>query len=133
MGTRNKDDIVLCLDATNGAELWTAKVGPFFTFKGNEWGDGPRSTPTIDGTRLYALGGQGDLICLDISGKEPKEAWRKSMIKDLGGELMFHTYSWGYCESPLIDGKLLICTPGGAQGTLAALDKMTGAVVWRST
>src|SRR5947209_2104092 len=52
MGTRNKEDIVLCLDATNGAELWTAKVGPFFTFKGNEWGDGPRSTPTIDGTRL---------------------------------------------------------------------------------
>ncbi len=133
MGTRDKDDIVLCLDAVKGTELWTAKVGPIFTFKGNEWGDGPRSTPTVDSNHLYALGGQGDLVCFDISGKQPKEVWRKNMVKDLGGKLMFHTFSWGYCESPLVDGKLLVCTPGGAQGTLAALDKMTGAVVWRST
>lgn len=132
IGTRDEDEIVLCLDAVKGTELWAAKVAPVFTFKGNVWGDGPRSTPTIDGTHLYALGGQGELVCLDIAGKEPKEVWRKNLLKDLQGEVMNSGGSWGYCESPLIDGKLLVCTPGGPKGTLAALDKMTGAVVWRS-
>jgi hypothetical protein len=133
LGTRDKDEIVLCLDATSGNEQWTAKIGPIFTFEGNTWGDGPRSTPTIDGTHLYALGGQGVLVCIDISGKQPKELWRKDLVKDLDGQMMEQGFSWGYSESPLVDGKLLVCTPGGAKGTLAALDKMTGAVVWRST
>jgi outer membrane protein assembly factor BamB len=133
LGTRGDDEIVLCLDALKGTELWTAKLGPIFTFKGNTWGDGPRGTPTLDGTRLYAIGGQGELVCLDIAGKQPTEIWRKSLLKDFGGEVMDSGGSWGYCESPLIDGKLLVCTPGGAKGTLAALDKMTGTVAWRST
>jgi outer membrane protein assembly factor BamB len=133
LGTRDKDEVVLCLDAMHGKELWIAKIAPIFTFKGNIWGDGPRGTPTIDGGRLYAIGGQGELVCLDVTGAAPKEVWRKSLLKDLDGEVMDSGGSWGYCESPLIDGKLLICTPGGKKGTLAALDKMTGAVVWRST
>jgi outer membrane protein assembly factor BamB len=128
LGTRGDDEIVIALDATDGKELWTAKIGPIFTFQANQWGDGPRSTPTIDGKRLYALGGQGDLVCLDI-GSEGKEVWRKNLIKDFGGEMMTE---WGYSESPLIDGDRLICTPGGEQGTVAALDKNTGAEVWRS-
>ncbi len=134
LGTRGDSEIVLCLDAVKGTELWTAKIGPVFTFEGNAWGDGPRGTPTIDGNRLYAIGGRGVLVCLDISGAQPKELWRKDFVKDLGGEMMTsEDQSWGYSESPLVDGKLLVCTPGGKQGTLAALDKETGAVVWRST
>jgi outer membrane protein assembly factor BamB len=132
LGTRGDDEIVLVLDANKGTELWTAKIGPIFTFKDNSWGDGPRSTPTIDGQYLYALGGQGILVCLDIAAKG-KEVWRKDLRKDLGGEPMVENYNWGYSESPLVDGPLLICTPGGAQGTVAALDKKTGKVVWRST
>jgi outer membrane protein assembly factor BamB len=135
LGTRDKDEVVIALDAVTGpdkgAELWTVKLGPIFTSKANSsWGDGPRSTPTIDGKHLYALGAQGVLVCLDISGAQPKEVWRKNLIEDLGGTMMS---GWGYSESPLVDGKHLIVTPGGDQGTLAALDKMTGAVVWRST
>jgi outer membrane protein assembly factor BamB len=129
LGTRGEDEIVIALDAAKGKELWTAKIGPIFTFKGNQWGDGPRGTPTIDGNLLYALGGQGELVCLDVAQKG-KEVWRKSLIKDLQGEMMSE---WGYAESPLVDGEKLICTPGGAEGTLAALDKKTGAVLWRST
>ncbi len=128
-GTRGEDDIVLALDASTGKELWHAKLGPLFTFKKNIWGDGPRSTPTIDGDRLYVLGGYGDLVCLDIAN-QGKEVWRKHLAKDFGGEMMTE---WGYSESPLVDGDLLICTPGGPQGTLAALDKKSGAAVWRST
>lgn len=129
LGTRDKDEVVLALDAVKGTELWTAVIGPIFTFEGNVWGDGPRGTPTIDGDRLYAIGGQGDLVCLDITANG-KEVWRKSLLKDLDGEMMSE---WGYSESPLIDGDVLICTPGGAKGTLAALDKKTGGVLWRST
>jgi hypothetical protein len=126
------DEYVIAIDEKNGAELWRRKIGPIFTFKGNVWGDGPRSTPTIDGNFIYALGGQGELVCLDVANKG-KEVWRTNLIKDLGGKVMEVAGSdWGYSESPLIDGKLLICTPGGAQGTLAALDKVNGKLVWRS-
>jgi hypothetical protein len=130
LGSRGDDEIVLALDAINGTELWTAKIGPIVNAPENGyWGDGPRSTPTIDGKRLYALGSQSELVCFDLSAGKPKELWRKNLVKDLGGELMS---GWGYSESPLVDGKHLIVTPGGPGGTLAALDKMTGAVMWRS-
>lgn len=130
LGTRGDDEIVLALDISkNGAELWTAKIGPIFTFKSNDWGDGPRSTPAIDGQRLYALGGQGELVCVDIS-KKGQEIWRKNLIKDFGGEMMSE---WGYSESPLVDGDLLVCTPGSQKGTLLALNKKDGSVAWQST
>jgi outer membrane protein assembly factor BamB len=132
LGTRGKQEIVLCLDAAKGTELWAHDIGPIFTFKGNYYGDGPRSTPTVDGTRLYALGAQGILVCLDISAAKPKEMWRKDFVKDLRGVMMDSGGSYGYSESPLVDGNLLICTPGGPKGTLAALDKTKGTVVWRS-
>src|SRR5262245_35565662 len=128
LGTRDdKEEVIIALDK-DGNELWTAKIGPIFTFKGNEWGDGPRSTPTADGNYLYALGGQGDLVCVDTSAKG-KEVWRKNLITDFGGEMMS---MWGYSESPLIDSKLLVCTPGGSKGTMVALDKTNGNLVWQS-
>jgi len=127
LGTRGDDEIIIALDA-GGNELWTVKLGSIFTFKGNKWGDGPRSTPTVDGNLLYALGAQGELVCVDVA-KQGKEVWRKSMIKDFQGEMMSE---WGYSESPIVDGDLLICTPGGEKGTLAALKKQTGEVAWRS-
>ena len=130
LGADGDSTYVIALDFKGGkpAEAWKVKVGPIFTFKENIWGDGPRSTPTVDGELLYALGGQGELVCLET--KNGKEVWRKNLIKDLGGEMMTE---WGYSESPLVDGDKLICTPGGDKGTLAALDKKTGKVLWRST
>lgn len=122
-----KDDIIIALDEKTGKKLWDHKIGPIYTYKGNAYGDGPRSTPTIDGDFLYALGGLGDLVCINLVTK--KEVWRKNLPDDLKGEMMG---KYGHSEGLLIDGDLLICTPGGAQGTLAALDKKTGAVKWRS-
>ncbi len=130
LGALDEVEYVIALDVKNGkpAEAWKAKLGPIFTFKGNIWGDGPRGTPTVDGKHVYALGGQGELVCVETD--KGQEVWRKNLIEDLGGEMMSW---WGYSESPLIDGDLLICTPGGDKGTLAALDKKTGKVIWRST
>lgn len=128
LGTKGEDEVVLCLDAVKGTELWSAKIGPIFTFNGNTWGDGPRGTPTLDGNRLYALGGQGELVALDIA-KNGAELWRKNLIKDFDGEMMTE---WGYSESPLVDGDQLIVTPGSKKGTIAALNKATGALIWLS-
>ncbi len=124
MGARQDAEQVICVDATTGKEMWTASLGPVYE---NNWGDGPRSTPTVDGDRVYALSGTGMLACLKTENGEP--VWKVDLVKDLGGELQ----GWGYTESVLIDGDQLICTPGGQQGTLAALDKMTGKVLWQTT
>lgn len=127
LGSREDTTLLIVLDVKSGKEEWSAKVASMYTFDGNTWGDGPRSSPTIDGERLYVLSGYGDLVCFDIAKRA--EVWRKNLPKDLGGEMMTE---WGYSESPLIDGDLLICTPGGDKGTLAALDKKTGALIWQS-
>ncbi len=92
----------------------------------NGMGDGPRGTPTIDGDRVYAEGGNGDLSCLEL--QTGKTIWHVSLTTDLGGGRP----GWGYSESPLIADDWVIVTPGGKAGTLAALDKMTGDLVWQS-
>lgn len=122
LGTRDGSEILLVLDANTGKELWTAKLGEILD---NGWGDGPRGTPTVDGDRVYALSGPGELVCLKVA--DGKILWKASM-KDLGGKRP----NWGYTESVLVNGPHVLCTPGGAQGTVAALDKLTGKVVWQS-
>jgi len=92
----------------------------------NGYGDGPRGTPTLDGDLLYAEGGSGDLCCLEVA--TGKTVWHVNLVSDLGGGVP----GWGYSESPLILGDWVIVTPGGKKGTLAALEKKTGKVVWRS-
>ena len=83
LGATDQSERLFALDTETGKEIWSAPIGPIFTFKGNSWGDGPRSTPTVDGDRVFALGGQGDLICVDAGSG--KEIWRKSLPRDLGG------------------------------------------------
>ncbi|MGH7955536.1 MAG: PQQ-binding-like beta-propeller repeat protein [Opitutaceae bacterium] len=122
IGTRDGNEILLVLDANTGKELLTAKVGAVLD---NDWGDGPRGTPAVDGDRVYALSGPGNLVCVSIVNG--KTLWQVSM-KDLGGKRP----NWGYTESVLVDGPQVLCTPGGEKGAVAALDKMTGKVLWQS-
>jgi outer membrane protein assembly factor BamB len=117
MGKRNGAVFVMARDGGDGHELWAAPVG-------SSGGDSPSSTPTVDGDRVYAVGPQGDLICVEAAGG--KEVWHKSFTKDFGGSVP----NWKYCESPLVDGDRLICTPGGKDATLVALDKTTGSTIW---
>ncbi|MES2705186.1 MAG: PQQ-binding-like beta-propeller repeat protein [Verrucomicrobiota bacterium] len=125
MGAVDGGEQVLCLDPITGKKKWAARLDD--RIYPNNWGDGPRSTPTVDGDRVYALSANGILGCL--AAKDGSLIWKKDLIADLGGKLQ----DWGYTESVLIENGKVICTPGGSQGTLAALDKMTGKVVWRST
>ncbi len=128
LGTRDNDEVVIALDVQAGKELWTSVIGPIYKAE-TDHGHGPRSTPTVDGKHLYVLGSQGDLVCYDRTAKG-KELWRKNLPKDFGGVMMT---DWGYSESPLVDGPQLICTPGGEKGTLVALDKKDGKLIWQST
>lgn len=122
MGLRNGGEELIAIDAGSAKELWSAKIGDVLK---NDWGDGPRGTPTVDGNFVYALGGQGNLICASVA--DGKIAWQKSM-KDFGGK----TPGWGYTESVLVDGDKMLCTPGGSQGAIIALNKKTGATIWQS-
>jgi outer membrane protein assembly factor BamB len=133
MGARDKVEYVLALDG-KGQELWTAKIGPQFDFDSNNWSGGPNATPTVDGDMLYALGSQGELLCVDLSGKE---RWRKNLPKELDAQVNGigggpKNMGWGFSWSPLVDGEQLVCVPGGPKGLLAALDKKSGEVLWRS-
>jgi outer membrane protein assembly factor BamB len=125
MGGDGKREYVFALDLTTQKKVWSTDVGPFFPH-GN--GDGPRATPTVDGDVLYCLTGHGELLCVETQGG--KIRWQTNLKKDLGGQM---ASGWGYSESVLVDGGKVICTPGGKNGALAALDKNTGKVLWRST
>lgn len=123
MGGRDGTEYLIALDAATGAERWAAAIGSLYA---NNWGDGPRGTPTVNADRVYAMGGQGALVCVEAASG--KTLWTKTM-RDLGGGVP----AWGYAESVLVDGDRVICTPGGRQGAMAALNKDTGEVLWRSS
>ena len=122
MGAKANTEFLLALDANTGKELWRADIGELLK---NDWGNGPRGTPSVDGDRIYTISGQGNIVC--ASARDGKIIWRKTM-QELGGTVP----GWGYTESPLVEGNSLYCTPGGEKGTLASLDKMTGKVNWQS-
>ncbi|MEM9353129.1 MAG: PQQ-binding-like beta-propeller repeat protein [Planctomycetota bacterium] len=122
LGTRDEQEVLFCLQAADGDELWAIELGEIYE---NDWGSGPRSTPTVVEDRVYALAANGRLVCVDRTNG--REVWSTTM-QELGGELP----KWGYSESPLVlDGRVL-CTPGGEQGALAALDATTGKLLWQN-
>ena len=122
LGGRSSQEYVIALDAATGKRVWETPVGALFS---NDRGDGPRSTPTLDGDRLYALGGSGDLVCLDA--KTGKKAWSKNLLRDFGGS----NITWGLSESPLVVDDRVLVQAGGRDAAILALNKTTGDVLWR--
>ncbi len=121
-----ENEFVQALSTQDGKPLWTTRVGNVGNPDQNPPFPKARSTPAIDGDFIYALGSDGDLVCLETSSG--KIRWQKSLRKDYGGQ----PHEWAYAESPLVDGDVLVVTPGGAQATMVALNKKTGAVIWKS-
>jgi outer membrane protein assembly factor BamB len=119
------NEYVHCLSTADGKEVWNTTIGKVGPNDGPQY-PGSRSTPTVDGERLYALGSDGDLVCLETASGKP--IWKKNLQTDFGGKVG----KWVYAESPLIDGDVLVCTPGGEEASLLALNKQTGAVIWKS-
>ena len=125
MGHRGESETVWAFDAATGKEVWSAPVARA-NRRPKDYDDGSRSTPTIDGSRVYALGDSGDLVCLDLA--TGKRLWQKDLVADFGGQVP----GWGYSESPLVDGQRLLVTPGGRDATVLALNKTDGSVLWKA-
>jgi outer membrane protein assembly factor BamB len=123
MGNGDGREWVVALDrSTGGTQRWASATGPI-RHEGGGY-PGPRSTPTVDGDRLYALGLAGTLVCLNRA--DGSVVWHTDLVKDFGGGIP----TWGYAESVLIDGDRLLCTPGGKENTVVCLEKATGRKVW---
>jgi outer membrane protein assembly factor BamB len=124
-GDRADANYVLAFNRADGKLLWSAKLGKAGA---PGWGGftGPRSTPSVDDGLVFGLGQFGEVICLKAD--DGKEVWRKHLTSDFGGPIM----EWGFAESPLVDGDKVVFTPGGPRGTLVALNKKTGELIWRS-
>jgi len=120
---RRSQEVVAAYDLNNGHELWTQKWNAEFT---DSTGDGPRSTPTWDQGRLYALGATGELRCLDANSGAV--IWGKNILTDNQAKNL----PWAQAASPLIVDDKVIVLPGGANGkSVVAYNKMTGAPVWK--
>ena len=128
MGDLGSSQYVIALSEASGQILWRARIG-------ERWADrygGPRATPTVDGDRVYAMGTEGDVVCLEAA--TGIELWRRNLQEDFGGTLMRAggEYDWRYAESPLVDGDRVVVTPGGPEAIMVALDKVDGEELWRA-
>jgi alcohol dehydrogenase (cytochrome c) len=126
MSTRGEDELVWALSEKDGKEVWAAKVAPALRQNFHQSQEGPSATPTVDGDRLYVVGLAGNVACLQAT--DGKILWQRSLVTDFGGG----NPMWNFRESPLVDGDKVICTPGGQDAMLVALDKLTGKTIWKS-
>ena len=120
------DEFVQARKVEDGSLVWSTRIGAVGNPDQQPPYPGARSTPTVDGKLLYALGSDGDLACLQVS--DGKIIWQKNVPMDFGGK----PGDWAYAESPLIDGDVLVVTPGGETATLVALSKRNGEVIWKA-
>jgi len=128
LGDLDDGQYVIAAKRDSGEIVWKTRIGPVWSDK---YG-GARSTPTYDDGHIYALGTEGDLVCLEA--ESGKVVWKRNLPEDFGAHLMLVRGSihWKFAESPLVDGDKLIVTPGVADAALAALDKTTGEEIWRA-
>ena len=123
LGLRGEREYVIAFDVATGKEVWATPHGGAYR---DSRGDGPRGTPTVDGNNLYALGGNGDLSCLDK--KTGRILWAMNVLTKFGGE----NIHWGMSESPLVIGDKLLINAGGPGASIVALNKKDGSLIWKS-
>lgn len=131
LAERNGQEACFALDAATGKEAWATDVDKTI-FEG-QGGNGPRTTPAIDGQRIYVLGTYLKLACLDAASG--KEIWKQDLAKDFGGQSQLNEAGikkWGNAASPIVEGDLVIVAGGGSGQALLAFDKTTGKLAWKA-
>lgn len=124
MFAQGNDEYAVCLNASNGEEIWRFRTGSKFT---NNHGDGPRSTPTVNGDVVFVLGAKGKLHALDASIGE--KLWGHDLVHVFGSKVP----RWGFATSPLVEANLLVVEVGGKGGkSVVAFDIKSGEVIWTS-
>ena len=122
-GQKQPRQFIMALDEETGAKLWETPLGNSYR---HGRGNGPRGTPTVNQGNVYALGGEGSLICVEAT--TGKRLWYTHLLKRFGGR----NTSWGISESPLVDGKKIVVNAGGSGASVVALDKKNGNLIWKS-
>lgn len=113
-----------CLDLDSGTSKWVREYP--VDYKGIDYGNGPRSTPTVHDGRVYTLGAAGHLHCFDTLSGDVR--WSHDCVKEYGAKLP----TWGLACSPLIDGDRVVVQVGGDNACAMAFDRKSGAVVWKA-
>jgi outer membrane protein assembly factor BamB len=121
LGAAKDIEYLVALDAQTGKELWRTRIGRRYE---NNRGDGPRGAPTVDGARVYALGGNGDLAC--VEAETGKVVWHVNLLSRFSAG----NIGWGISESPLVLSDRVLVNAGGRGGSLVALGKKDGATLW---
>ncbi len=116
-------EAVVCLNEADGKIVWRHEYDCPYTVS---YASGPRTTPSVSDGKVYTLGAEGNLLCLDAS--TGAEIWSRDFKKDFG----IATPMWGFAGHPLIDGAKLICLAGGNGSVAVAFDKQTGKELWRA-
>jgi outer membrane protein assembly factor BamB len=125
MSNRDGKEIVWVLSEKDGSKVWVSPLGDAVQQGVPQSSEGPGGTPAVDGDHLYVIGMGGRVVCLETASG--KIVWQRSFTDDFGGTLPM----WSYRESPLVDDDKVICTPGGPDATIVALNKSTGETVWQ--
>jgi outer membrane protein assembly factor BamB len=120
----DNDEYLSCFDRASGRQLWKTKTGGPWTDGQESW-QSSRGTPTVDGDMVYVITPFGQLVACAV--KDGREVFRIDLKQQFGGK---KGDSWGYSESVLVDGERLVCTPGGEQAAMVALNKKTGRPLW---
>jgi outer membrane protein assembly factor BamB len=123
LGARGGTEYAMAFDAATGKKVWETAHGRQF---GNDRGDGPRATPTVDGNRLFVFGASGDLASMDAA--TGKVSWKLNVLEKFGGS----NIQWGLSESPLVLDDRILVSPGGRDASIVALKKTDGSVIWKS-
>ncbi|MCG8584438.1 MAG: PQQ-like beta-propeller repeat protein [Pirellulales bacterium] len=123
-GNQSDGQAVVTISADDGKVLWKKTLTNSVPKHGY---GGSRCTPTVDGDRLYVVTSDGAIACLTID--DGSIVWQKSFRDEWKGKMMS---GWGFSESPLVDGDWVLCTPGGSEALMVALDKKTGKEIWRT-
>lgn len=122
-GTIPGTEQVLCLKESDGTRLWKHEYNCPYAVS---YPAGPRATPVVDGPRVFTLGTEGNLFCLDVATGEV--VWSREFKKEFGMD----SPMWGFAGHPLVDGRKLICLAGGEGSVAVAFDKVTGKELWRA-
>ena len=123
LGARGGTEYLMAYDAASGKKVWEIPHGRRFS---NGQGDGPRSTPTVDGDRLYTFGASGDLSVVEAA--TGKVFWKINLLDKFGGS----NIRWGLSESPLVLSDRILVSPGGRGAAIVALSKTDGSAIWKS-
>lgn len=118
-------EVVSAVDLESREIVWQTPVGPIVEMGQPSW-QGSRSTPTVVGDRIYVVASVGKILCLETDSGEI--VWQKSFAEEFGSGKQ----SWGYAESPLVDGDVVVCTPGAEEALMVALNRHTGEVIWKT-